>query len=285
MSDPKITAFVTSLRDDLHAEFQPRADRTLKRWPVDLSETVLAGCRCQNVRPWGQTPSEVLVYVFGGGYVSGCPEYELPITAALAVQANLTIIAPYYPLAPEHPFPAAVDVAVDVWKATTDKHTCIGIAGESAGGGLALAVTHACAAQGLDMPRSVTLFSPWCDLTHAGIEACSGIDDPTVDVPNLHHMAKAVLQGAQATDHRASPGLAPIPQNWPRTYLSTGSNDRLRPGVLALHRALQAAGKDSHLFDAKDMWHVFELYDETDAADVSLQKVVQFLRNDDPVTQ
>ena len=277
--DPALQAFVQSVRDSLEIEFLPRSERAKDLWRVTISETLIAGLPCQVVRPPDVNPSSTLLYLFGGGYISGSPDYELPITAALAVQADVTVIAPRYPLAPEHPIPRTLDRVTDLWEELSATSDDLSLAGESAGGGLALSLVHACADRALALPRSLTLFSPWTDLTEAGVAATRVQDDPTVNSDELGQMARAALLGFDANHPSASPGLAPFAPNWPATYLSTGQRDILRPGVLALYEKLCKSGHVCHLHDAKDMWHVFELYDETDKAADSLIKAAAFIKD------
>lgn len=277
---PSAFGWVEQARQDLAAEFTPRAERALDRWAVQVDEVTLADVPCQRLLPKDARPFATLLYFFGGGHVSGCPEFDLPITAPLCVEAGLQIIAPQYALAPEDPFPTALEQAKAVWPAICGAleggHPLV--AGESAGGNLALALTHWAIATGQTAPAKLALLSPWCDLTSFGIALSDGTKDPTLPANQISAYAAAYLHGHDAADPAASPLKAHVPQGWPPTHLTTGTRDALRPTVLALHDKLRAAGADVSLIDAPDMWHVFEAYDEAPQAAQSLSTLARFLR-------
>lgn len=268
LPDPAIQATRTAL----DREFAPRAARARDEWPVDIADTEIAGVSCQVSMPRGDAPLGTVLYFFGGGYVSGDPEYELPITSALAAKGNLRVVAPRYALAPEHPFPAGLDQCRAVYAALSETGP-LALSGESAGGGMALAVARLTMAEGGAPPARLALFSPWADMTGAGIAGCEGVDDPTLTVDDLHLCSRAYRGAVSADDPRASPGLGPLPPDWPPTLLTTGSRDLLGPMV----RALAARLPDVHLIDRADMWHVFELYHERPEALETLDTAAVFL--------
>ncbi len=266
-------------RDALKADFEPRAVRALERWPVTVSEREIGGVSCQIIDPENAAPKGTLLYLFGGGYVSGCPEFDLPITAALCALGSLRIVAPRYGLAPEYPFPAGLYQCVAVYDALAIETGTqpLFVSGESAGGGMALAVTRAAASKGLNLPARLALFSPWSDLTEDGIALSEGIDDPTITTTDLRTYASAYLDKTPADDVLASPGLAPHPEPWPDTILTTGSRDILQPSVLALTESLRGTGASVDLINRPEMCHVFEVYDELPDALPSLRQVADFL--------
>jgi acetyl esterase/lipase len=274
-----IAAAVDQIRTALHTDFAPRAERARSRWPVTITEAEIAGVSCQVVRPATGGSGATLLYLFGGGYVSGSPEYELPAIAALASLGALKIIAPRYALAPEHSLPRALDQCLALYRALSDQGGSrpLYIGGESAGGGLALALTRLALEAGLHSPDALVLFSPWSDLTPNGIEQCEGIDDPTITPADLRICAQAYLGETPPTDPRASPGVPPFPNNWPDTFLSTGTRDILRHSVLSLAARLSETDARLKLIDAENMWHAFELYDEFPQAENSLRDAVHFV--------
>jgi len=112
----------------------------------------------------------VLLYLHGGGYFACSAETHRPITAYFAMH-GFRVFAPNYRLAPENPFPAAVDDAVAVYRgllAESDSPQRIVVAGESAGGGLSLSLMLVLRAAGTPLPAAVALFSPWTDLAATG---------------------------------------------------------------------------------------------------------------------
>lgn len=267
--------WVRAVRRDLEEEFAPRIERALARWPVELDEIDIAGVSCLAVTPAGEAPGQArsgdglagtVLYFFGGGYVSGSPETDLPIIAALSCLGPVRVVAPRYALAPEQPFPVAFEQASAVYAALEG---LLGVAGESAGGGLALSLLS----QPIP-PRRLALFSPWLDMTQPGLAAVQ--DDPTLSKADLVRMAEVFLNGADGA--LASPGVGRLPDPVPPMFLTTGTQDILRAQVTAFHRRLTAVGASSTLQDAPDMWHVFEAYDECPAAEASLRTAARFLR-------
>lgn len=147
------------------------------------------------------------IYFHGGGYVYTRAAGALGAIAAMAHRCRLQAVAPEYRRAPESPFPAAVDDAVAVYRALLDDGvpaTDIVVAGDSAGGGLALACLIAASRAGLPMPAAGIVFSPWTDLAVEGHSADTA-DDPVVNGAGLRMMAKEYLNDGDARDPLASP--------------------------------------------------------------------------------
>lgn len=269
---------VHSIRAALHAEFQPRAKRALSNWDVCVSQTDIYGMMCQVITPSSKPSLHTILYFFGGGYVSGSPDYDLPITAPLSYLTQATIIAPYYPLAPEHPFPAAFDVCFEFYKnwVGTIENTGFTICGESAGGGLAAAIVNAAITHKLPLPKTALLFSPWLDLTETHMKSGALNGDPTLKASDISLFTELYLGSSNPTSINASPGLKNDLTDWPATYLSTGSKDFLSPGVKDFHKRLILERIETYMFTARDLWHVFELYDELEEAQVSLAQAAKF---------
>jgi len=269
-------ASIRSVRASHEADFRPRSARALARWPVRVSEQRIAGVSCQIVEPVdtpvGAGGGPTILYFFGGGYGSGSPDYDLAITAPLAVLSGCRIVAPRYAVAPENPLPAGLDQCTGVY-AALGKDGPLCLSGESAGGGMAMSVTRAAGDAGLPAPLRLALFSPWVALREAATASCEGVDDPTMTGEDLRLFARAYLGDAPTTDPRASPALGTFAAEWPPTLLTTGSRDRLGPMVRALAGRLPTA----RLIDRAGMWHVFELYDECPEALETLEAAAAFL--------
>ena len=148
-----------------------------------------------------------IIYCHGGGYVYTRAGDALGCLEALARRCQVNVVAPDYRRAPEHPFPAAVEDVVAVYEALlSDCADTAGFvfAGDSAGGGLALAAMLAIQRAGLPKPMAGVLFSPWTDLTVSG-ESATAIDDPIVNAAGLATMARLYLGTADPRDPLASP--------------------------------------------------------------------------------
>lgn len=278
---PRDRTTIAGIRAQLAEDFTPRAQRARERWPVRIERETLNGIRCQIVTPAVEEPERDVLYFFGGGYVSGCPEFELPVTAALSTLTRARIIVPEYSLAPEYPFPRAFHECFCLYRSLAQEGgQGIVVAGESAGGGLAMAVTRAAMAGGIRPPEKLVLFSPWADLTEDGINACEEITDPKLTVSELHLFKTAYLSQFGKGSALASPALKPIPTAWPKTFLSTATNDLLRASVKGLHRRLELAGVQVEFRDECGLWHAFELYDDLPEAARSLEYAGRFISRD-----
>ena len=254
---------IARMRADLAAEFGPRADRAAQRFEGTQAYETIGGVSCLTLTPAVQTSQTVLLYFFGGGYVSGAPEYELPIVTKLCTLCGMTVVLPRYPLAPEHPAPAALEAAQQVHKALVKRHPIL-LSGESAGGGLAL-----CLLETLDvLPKAICLFSPWVDLTDAAHE--NALDhDPTLSSEQLRHCAGAYRPCGDM--QAVSPSFLSLPE-LPPMLITTGTRDIMLPSL----KAFQARhGGQLEIWPA--LWHVFELYDELPEATRSLDMVARFL--------
>ena len=145
---------------------------TPPRFPVPKDVRITAGRSGDVPGEWVETPASggvTLLYLHGGGYYACSAETHRPVTIAFA-RRGFRVFAPNYRLAPEHPFPAAVDDAVATYEGLLANHPAhnIVVAGESAGGGLSLALMLALRHKGQPMPARAALFSPWTDLAATG---------------------------------------------------------------------------------------------------------------------
>lgn len=274
---------IEAIRAELAADFESRAVRALERWPVTVRDEVVAGIPCQIIMPSAGPVSGTMLHFFGGGYVSGKPEFDLPITAALAALAGVRVVVPRYALAPEQPFPVGLEQCTGVCTALA-AGGAYSLSGESAGGGMALAVVHAGIAAGTPPPDALVLFSPWGDLREETTARCEGIDDPTMTGDDLRVMARCYLGEASPLDPGASPALAAIPESWPDTLLTTCTRDMLGPAVRALADRIVAAGSSCDLIDLDGLCHVFEVYDEFPESFDVLRDAAEFIATRQPLT-
>lgn len=151
--------------------------------------------------------NNALLYLHGGGYIMGCPATHLPIAANLALRIKRSVLLPDYRLAPEHPFPAALDDAADAYDfLAAQGHPKVAVAGDSAGGGLSFALLHDLFARGKAPPACVVGFSPWTDLS-GGSESLTRNAPTEVSLP-VTRIAQAAAWYAgdtPLTDPRISP--------------------------------------------------------------------------------
>jgi len=173
---------------------------------------------------WSTTPNalggRVLLYLHGGAYMVGSSLGYRALSSSLARAGQADGVALDYRLAPEHPFPAAVDDAVAGYRALLDQGFSpgsIAIAGDSAGGGLTVAMLMAARDAGLPMPAAAIAISPWADLACTGVSySTKAAQDPSLNREGLLAMAGVYLNGAAAESPLASPvngdltGLPPL---------------------------------------------------------------------------
>lgn len=239
-----------------------RLGELLKRFPATLREDVLGGVTVREVVPQSldaANDGRVLLHFHGGAYII----YGGPGSCAEAVAgahfARTRVISVDYRMPPDHPFPAAIDDAVAVWKALTATHdpARIGVFGTSAGGGLLLAMTLKLKALGLPLPAALAPSTPWADL--------SGESDSykvNAGVDGVLPFYEGVLAGA-ARLYAGSAGLAdplvsPVHgdfSGFPPSILTTGTRDILLSDTVRVYRAMRAAGVEARLEPYEAMSH------------------------------
>ena len=269
------------IRGFLKEVYHPRAERALARHAVNVTHMTIAGRQAIKIKPSaGPEPAKTLLYFYGGGHITGYPEQDLSITAALADYAEINVIAPEYRLAPEHPYPSAVEDAFKVYQQLlkTVSASDLMIAGESAGGNLALALVHRLKTLGMPLPAKMALLSPWCDLRPENAYGGEPQDfDPTINLGNLFRAAKFYAGNHDPRHPEISPLFGNFEPPYPETKITTGSRDRLLFDCLRLVTTMRASGLRPRLEIWPDMGHVFEFYDELPEADNSLREIAEFL--------
>ncbi|MCD5347557.1 alpha/beta hydrolase [Agromyces sp. S2-1-8] len=175
-------------------------------------DTVLGGRPAIELVP-GDGGAGALLYLHGGGYVIGSAATGVGMAAALAERAGTTAYSLDYRLAPEHRFPAPVDDALAAFRELVDRvgGRRLVVAGDSAGGGLAVATLVAARDAGLEMPAAVAVFSPWADLTLSGDSFTDRVgDDPLFSQADIRGYADRYLPEGGAAEVAASPLASPV---------------------------------------------------------------------------
>lgn len=252
------------------------APRICQEHGVKMDEVTLGGVRCLDVRPTTLRVGWPILYGFGGGMVEGSPIEDLPIIAPISAQTGARVIVPDYRLAPEHPWPAAVDDGFAVYRAVAEQ--TFAIVGESAGGNLSLAWMLKAKAEGMRLPGAAALLSPWCDLSNAG-ESLIFNDgrDPTLTKRNSD-IAASCYAGANNMDQ---PLISPIngmfDSGFPPVLISTGTRDLLLSQAVQLSQRLRDSGASVDLHVWEDLWHVFEWYENLPEAQQSIRQIADHL--------
>lgn len=223
----------------------------------------LAGVKCERVVPQGSIPGRTILYLHGGAYTAGSPRSHRPMVARIAEAARAVAVVPDYRLGPEHRFPAAVEDATAVYRALLKWGAEPGqvvIAGDSAGGGLVMALALSIKAEGLAQPAGYFVISPWADLTQSGPSYRSKAEtDPMISKAGLDAAALAYLGGLEASDPLASPVLGDFAGTAP-VLIQTGSEETLLSDSITLADVLAQARVDVRLEVWPEMIHVFHAW-------------------------
>ena len=226
----------------------------------------------------GVTAETTLLYLHGGGFVGCSPRTHRSLTAALALQ-GLRVFVPDYRLAPEHPFPAAVQDAQAVWRALRALHLGrMVVAGDSAGGNLALGLMLALRDAGEALPAAAVLFSPATDLSGASPSLLANAKrDAMFRGDKLENLQRAYLGGADAAQPLASPLLGDL-RGLPPLFVHVGEDEALRDDSLRLAQKARAAGVLVELQVFPGVPHVWQLLRWLPEARRSVQAAARFLR-------
>lgn len=247
---------------------------------IATAETVLGARRVLLVEPLGRKNAGTILYFHGGSFVVGSPETALSLTANLVVRTGFRAFSLDYRLAPEHPFPAAIDDAVAAYRALLDAgESDIAFAGDSAGGGLAVTTCLAARAAGLPAPAAIVAFSPGLDVTRSGESVDSKEDaDPFFTRRSLEHTSALYLAGADPRQELVSPALFGDLTGLPPMLLQVGTNEVLLDDSTQMAARAREAGVDVVLDVTADVPHVFQAFAGVlDEADEALDRAALFL--------
>ena len=199
-----------------------------------------------------------VLYLHGGAYCVGAPSTHRALTARLARATGMALFAADYRLAPEHPFPAAVEDALAAYRALRERGPVV-VAGDSAGGGLALALAIALRDAGEPLPASLLLLSPWVQMTAERVPASPPRGEAMLSVAWAQACAALCLRDTPPTHPWASPLGADL-RGLPPVLIQAGTDELLHGQALALHDALAAAGVAVRCEITPQRWHVFQLH-------------------------
>ena len=268
-----------------------RAVADQRRWLARFSRLTLpprgvrferghcGGVTGEFVRAARQSTANAVLYLHGGAYCVGSPATHRAISGTLARLTGANVFVADYRLAPEHPFPAALDDAVAAYRGLLQSgfaaHS-IAIAGDSAGGGLTLATALRLRELGERLPAALVVFSPWVDL---GTPDRGPVPrgEVMISPPWVAECAAHYLAGRAATEPLASPIHADL-AGLPPVLVQVGSDEVLLADSRRLQSALEAARVPSELQEYPRRWHVFQANAGVLAdADRALAEVGRFL--------
>lgn len=238
--------------------FIPKAPASTKTAIVDAG-----GVKAAQITTPAWYRGRHVLYLHGGGYVSGAPSTYRHFTWRIAAATRGAVLVVDYRLAPEHPFPAALEDAVAAYRwllADGADPAHLAVIGDSAGGGLALATLLKLRDDGVPLPSAAVALSPWTDLALTSPSLRLNADaDPMLNVDDAPLFAKHYLAGADARNPYASP-LYGDPVGLPPTLIQVGSDEILRDDAVRMSERLRAAGCHVELEVWPRLPHVWHLF-------------------------
>ena len=230
---------------------------------VVVREVTAGGVRAHWLTAPGADANRVLLFLHGGGYEFGSLRSDGELAARLGRASRMRGLFPEYRLAPEHPFPAAIDDILAVWRWLLAEQKLNGsstaVAGASAGGGLAVALLVATRDAEEALPAAAVLMSPTVDLTSSGASMTERADQDPISTPAmLRQFASDYLAGTDPETPRASPLFASL-RGLPPLLVQVGTADLLLSDSERLARAAAEAGVDVTLDVGEGLPHVYQL--------------------------
>ncbi|HOP18542.1 MAG TPA: alpha/beta hydrolase [Parvularculaceae bacterium] len=261
-------------------QFEERASLTPLAEDVSVSPSILGGVACETLTPDGAGEAPTLLYLHGGAYCLGSPKSHRELAGRLARAAGLRAVTPDYRLAPENPFPAALDDALSVYAAIAEETGAppAAVCGDSAGGGLALALLLAARDRGLALPKCAAVISPWTDLTLSGesINARSKLD-PFLAPDSLERSAAAYAAGRRLDDPLISPLFADL-SVLPPLLIEVGSHEILFDDAARFTARAITAGVDARINVADSLFHVYHGFPMLPEAHEGTTRMASFLQ-------
>ncbi len=241
----------------------------LSRIPVPTHRVLIRhinvdGIPVEIIRPRrGGNDTRAMMYIHGGGYVSGSPETHRGFAARLALALDCDVWVPAYRLAPEHPFPAGLHDVADVWNEFLHQQTgkTVILGGESAGGGLSLALCYLQRQRQLALPDQLYLLSAWLDIRMAGDSYIR--NDPNEIISPSWVTEQGFARHYAGRHSRSHPLMSPIlgdPTGLPPTYVQVSDREIFEDDSRTFVQQAQVAGVNVTLKIGRGLWHAWPLF-------------------------
>ncbi len=261
--------------------FQPLVERQAARadLPEGVSRTEVSadGVRCDWLTPHGSAPERVLLYLHGDGFVMGASAMHVEMAARLAQGLGARALLVHYRLAPQHPYPAALDDCLTAYHWLLKQRIQAGnivVAGDSAGGNLTLTLLMALRDRGEPLPAAGACLSPVADLA-AGLERFETQHDAV-----LHPRAARGFNRAYVAEHDPhDPLISPVCGDWaglPPLLIHAGEEEVLREDAEQVGALARVAGVDVRVEIYPRMWHVWQIHHALPETAQSLADITQF---------
>ena len=252
------------------------------RGKTEVTPVSIGTMRAEWIRPQKCDPARVILYLHGGGYCIGSIESHRQLVMRLCEAAEARGLLIDYRLAPEHPFPAALDDAVTAYRwllSQNQSNSGIVLAGDSAGGGLAIATAMALRDGGAPLPRALVTMSPWTDTAMTGWTMTTNArKDPVLNWETIHILARHYLKNTNPTN----PFVSPLYGNFkglPPLLIHVGSNEILRDDATRAAEKAELAGVDVSCEVWDGMPHVFQGLPFLPESQGSLDRIGSFIRS------
>jgi monoterpene epsilon-lactone hydrolase len=247
-----------------------------RRWDASVTDI---GFPCHVLTPRGRPATRTLYYVHGGGFMAPIDAFHARYATRLADAIGARVVMPDYPLAPEHTWRDSHDALVGDAARWAGREGGIVLAGDSAGGGLALALAQSVRDRGLTPATHLVMHAPWVDLTTSTPETRE-VDaiDPWLNFRKLEAYAEWWAGVSQDLGRpEVSPALGEL-AGLPRALMLYGTRDLLHPGCRLLVRRAGEAGWDLTAREEPDLIHVYGLLPFVPEARRAFDQVVEFVR-------
>ena len=272
---------------------------------VKINRLNVGSINCALLTPEEDLSGGIILYLHGGGYVGGNLDYAIGFGSMLAAKCKIPVLAVEYRLAPEHPYPAALDDAMDAYGYLLSggyEPSRIVLSGESAGAGLCYALCQKLRDKGRTMPAGIIAISPWTDLTMSSdSHELHRKADPSLTKERLEYFADCYVYGARRENGKNYPNTNPnreedreikrqprisplfdTKEKMPESLIFVGGDEILYDDAVLMHRGLLDAGCKSELVVAPELWHGYLLYDLPERKG-DFDKIQKFLRRVVPV--
>ena len=248
---------------------------------VRVTEVSAGGVPAHWLDAPGTDPDRVLLFLHGGGFRFGSLRSDGELAARIGRASGMRVLFVEYRLAPEHPYPAAIDDVRSAWRWLVERGgapRAAAVAGDSAGGGLAVALLVATRDAAERPPAAAVLMSPTVDLTSSGASMSERVDQDPISTPALlKELAADYLAGADPRTPLASPLFAPL-AGLPPLLIVVGTADLLLSDSERLAQAASDAGVDVELQVGEGLPHVYPLMLGTPEAAAATETIGRFLR-------
>jgi monoterpene epsilon-lactone hydrolase len=261
-------------------------DEGAKRWskmPKDCQVNTLniEGLYAEWLTNSRSAEDKVILYLHGGGYEYCSAETHRPLAARIMIEAGVKVLLPEYRLAPEHPFPAAIEDSLKIyhWLLEQGYHPSnIILAGDSAGGGLSVAAALKLRDQNDPLPAAIVCLSPWVDLTGSGESYHKNQgSDPYLSVEGTRNAALMYAAGAPLNHELVSPVFADF-HDFPPLFIQAGSIEILLSDAEKLANQALRAGVNVTFKIWEGMWHVWQITGSLPESKQAIQEIGAFIK-------